>query len=90
MFSGGCGGLFEGTPEEMLISFKKFFDLPDDTIVYCAHEYTLSNLDFALSLEPNNQYLISRKKQCEFFIKIGKPTIPSTILMEKQTVTMKD
>ena len=85
MFSAGCGGLFEGTPEEMLVSFKKFYDLPEDTIVYCAHEYTLSNLEFALWLEPNNENLKSRKKQCEFFTSLKKPTIPSTILIEKQT-----
>jgi hydroxyacylglutathione hydrolase len=54
MFSGGCGRLFEGTPEQMYQSFKKIAALPDDTLVCCAHEYTLANMKFALSILPQD------------------------------------
>ena len=59
LFSGGCGRLFEGTPNQMFESLKKFSDLPDETKVFCAHEYTLSNLKFALEVEPNNNDLLN-------------------------------
>lgn len=58
LFGAGCGRLFEGMPVQMFDSLKKLASLPGDTLVFCAHEYTLHNINFALSLEPNNQALI--------------------------------
>lgn len=84
MFSGGCGGIFEGTPDHMFISFEKFFKLPDLTEVFTAHEYTVGNLKFASYLEPENefikQYMISIMEK----IKNGEPSVPSTIEIEKK------
>jgi hydroxyacylglutathione hydrolase len=57
LFAGGCGRIFEGTPAQMADSLGKLAALPDDTLVYCAHEYTLSNLRFAQAVEPGNQAL---------------------------------
>jgi hydroxyacylglutathione hydrolase len=54
LFSAGCGRLFEGTPEQMVASLAKLAQLPDETLVYCGHEYTVSNLKFALAVEPDN------------------------------------
>ena len=85
MFSAGCGGLFEGTAEDLFICFKIFSQMPDDIKVCCAHEYTRSNLEFAQSLEPENQRIAQRIKEVECLIYNGKPTIPSTILIEKET-----
>ena len=59
LFGAGCGRLFEGTPEDMLRSLKKLANLPENTMIYCTHEYTEKNIAFALSLEPNNKQLIS-------------------------------
>ena len=84
LFSGGCGRLFEGTPEQMLNSLTKLATLPDDTQVYCTHEYTQANLGFALTVEPNNQDLIHYANQVEELRSKDQPTIPSTILLEKQ------
>jgi hydroxyacylglutathione hydrolase len=85
MFSGGCGGMFEGTPEEMFHSFQKFQKLPNDTKVCCAHEYTASNMQFALTLEPDNKNLQRRMEQVRFFLNHNNPTVPSTILIERET-----
>ena len=54
LFSAGCGRLFEGTPEQMVASLAKLAPLPDETLVYCGHEYTVSNLMFGLAVEPDN------------------------------------
>lgn len=85
MFVMGCGRLFEGTPEMMLASLRKIAALPDDTKVYCGHEYTQSNVRFALSLEPGNAALQERAKAVEALRAAGKPTVPSTIRQEKAT-----
>lgn len=85
LFSLGCGRLFEGTPEQMLHSLTKLAQLPGDTHVYCAHEYTQSNAEFALTLEPNNLALQQRYAQIRELRKNGQPTIPSTIALECQT-----
>ncbi len=85
MFSAGCGGLFEGTKQEMFKSFQKFSQLPNDIKVCCAHEYTRDNLEFARLLEPNNINIQNRIKQVEFFILHKNPTIPSSILIERET-----
>ncbi|MBI3285278.1 MAG: hydroxyacylglutathione hydrolase [Burkholderiales bacterium] len=85
LFAGGCGRLFEGTPAQMLNSLDKLAALPDDTAVYCAHEYTLSNLRFALEVEPGNQVLLERIKTEQAKRARGIATVPSRIGMEKQT-----
>jgi hydroxyacylglutathione hydrolase len=85
LFSMGCGRLFEGTPEQMWTSLQKLLAWPDDTLVYCSHEYTQSNAAFALSVEPNNAQLVERAKQVDELRKQNKPTIPSTIGLERAT-----
>lgn len=85
LFAGGCGRLFEGTPAQMLSSLDKLAALPEDTSVYCAHEYTMSNLRFAKEIEPNNQALLERIKREQGKRERGVPTVPSSIGLEKQT-----
>ncbi|KAL3334642.1 hypothetical protein AABB24_031060 [Solanum stoloniferum] len=83
LFSLSCGKLFEGTPEQMLSSLGKITSLPDDTNVYCGHEYTLSNSKFALSIEPGNEELQSYAAHVANLRKKGLPTIPTTLKTEK-------
>ncbi len=85
LFTAGCGRLFEGTPEQMHASLKKLMALPDNTKVYCGHEYTESNLRFAMSLEPRNPKLASRFERVQGLRSRGAPTVPSTLEEEKQT-----
>lgn len=85
LFALGCGRLFEGTPAQMWTSLQKLRNLPDDTAVYCAHEYTQSNARFALSVEPQNERLQTRSKEIDRLRAAGKPTVPSTIGLEKAT-----
>lgn len=85
LFALGCGRLFEGTPQQMWTSLQKLRNLPDDTVVYCAHEYTQANARFALSVEPQNDQLQSRSKEIDTLRAAGKPTVPSTIGLEKAT-----
>jgi len=82
LFSGGCGRIFEGTPEQMHHSLQAFAKLPHDTQVYCAHEYTLSNLKFALAVDTENESLAAHNKHCIAQRKLGKPTLPSSIGQE--------
>lgn len=82
LFSGGCGRLFEGTAVQMFNSLNKFCNLPKNCEIYCAHEYTLSNLDFAVSLMPDNQALQSYQSECEAKRKNKQITLPSTIELE--------
>jgi hydroxyacylglutathione hydrolase len=84
LFSGGCGRLFEGTPEQMLASLEKLSSLPGSTRVCCTHEYTLSNLRFARAVEPNNADLIHYIERCEALRARSQPTLPSTIEQEKR------
>ena len=85
IFAGGCGRMFEGTPEMFLQSLNKITQLPDDTVLYCSHEYTLANLAFAQAVEPNNsditQRLIRERHKREQQI----PTLPSSIGLELAT-----
>lgn len=83
LFVGGCGRLFEGTPTQMLESLDKFATLPDDTRVYCAHEYTLSNLRWARAVEPGNAELAAFEAKCIGTRDADQPTVPSTIATEK-------
>jgi len=82
LFSGGCGRLFEGTPAQMLASLDKLAALPASTVVCCAHEYTLSNLRFALAVEPGNADLATYQSRCERLRKDGLPTLPTSIAQE--------
>lgn len=85
LFTGGCGRLFEGTPEQMHASLTKLMRLPDDTKIYCGHEYTENNLRFAITLEPKNYKLISRFERVQALRARGVSTVPATIEEEKQT-----
>lgn len=85
LFGGGCGRLFEGTPAQMISSLGKLAALPDATLVYCAHEYTLSNLRFARAVDPENQALKDRVVAETDKREHKLPTIPSTIGLEKAT-----
>ncbi len=85
LFTNGCGRIFEGTAEEMLQSLKKLMALPDDTEIYCGHEYTLSNIAFALHVEPTNQILQKRFEAAKQLRSHHKPTVPSTLKLEKDT-----
>ncbi|HZW11571.1 MAG TPA: hydroxyacylglutathione hydrolase [Noviherbaspirillum sp.] len=85
LFAGGCGRLFEGTPEQMVASLTKLAALPDSTQIFCAHEYTLSNLRFAREVEPGNSDLTTRIQQEQIKRDQGLPTLPSTLGMEKAT-----
>lgn len=84
LFSGGCGRLFEGTPAQMLGSLDQLAALPGNTRVCCAHEYTLSNLQFARAVEPGNQDLIHYLGWCEVQRAQGRPTLPSNIAQERR------
>jgi hydroxyacylglutathione hydrolase len=85
LFSLGCGRLFEGTPAQMWSSLSKILRWPDDTRIYCAHEYTQSNARFALTVEPQNQALRARADAIAKLRAVGKPTVPSTLGEEKAT-----
>lgn len=85
LFAGGCGRLFEGSPEQMLNSLNLLQSLPSSTEVFCAHEYTASNLQFALKAEPNNATLRDRYTQVQAMRERGEVTLPSTIAEESAT-----
>ena len=85
LFAGGCGRLFEGTPEQMTESLARLARLPAETRVYCAHEYTVSNLRFALAVEPDNGALRARQQACIARRERDEPTVPSTIAEERAT-----
>ncbi len=82
LFSGGCGRLFEGTPAQMLDSLDKLAALPANTRVCCTHEYTLSNLRFALAVEPGNAELAAYNAECVKLREAGQPTLPTSIAQE--------
>lgn len=84
LFSGGCGRLFEGTAEQMLKSLGKLGALPADTRVCCTHEYTLSNLRFAMTVEPENTALRDYQDRCQQLRAQGQPTLPSSMALELQ------
>ena len=85
LFACGCGRLFEGTAEQMFASLKKLAALPDDTKVYCGHEYTLANIGFAKNVEPGNTALAERELRDRKLRDAGKPTLPSRLADEKAT-----
>jgi hydroxyacylglutathione hydrolase len=85
LFACGCGRLFEGTAQQMYASLQKLAALPDDTKVYCGHEYTLANIGFAKTVEPGNRALAEREARERKLRDAGKPTLPSTLRDEKAT-----
>lgn len=85
LFSMGCGRLFEGTAEQMWHSLQKLMRWPDKTLIYCAHEYTTANGQFALSIEPENSDLRKRLEQVHALRADDQPTIPTTMQLEKKT-----
>lgn len=85
LFAAGCGRIFEGTREQMFNSLQKIAALADDTQIYPAHEYTLHNLKFAHLIEPNNAAVKKRLVEVEALRKENKPTLPTTLALEKAT-----
>ncbi|WP_286238693.1 hydroxyacylglutathione hydrolase [Neptuniibacter halophilus] len=84
LFLAGCGRLFEGTAEQMLNAMNYFAGLPDDTEVYCTHEYSLANLAFAEAVEPGNHDIEAAIEQCTQLRHQDKPTLPSNLAQEKR------
>ncbi|MGK0674332.1 MAG: hydroxyacylglutathione hydrolase [Halothiobacillaceae bacterium] len=85
LFGAGCGRLFEGTPRQMQNTLEKIRALPDDTLIYCGHEYTEDNLRFAVLAEPGNQAIRDRIETTRAQRERGEPTVPSTLRLEKAT-----
>ena len=83
LFSGGCGRLFEGTPAQMHASLRALAALPPETQVYCAHEYTASNLRFALVVEPDNAALTAYAAEVSVLRAAGRATVPTTVARER-------
>lgn len=85
LFAGGCGRIFEGTPEQMWSSLQRLAALPHATRVYCAHEYTEANLRFAVAVEPDNPALKRRWSDVQALRAEDRPTVPSTLDLELRT-----
>lgn len=85
LFAGGCGRLFEGTAAQQLESLKKLAALPDETLVYCAHEYTRANLQFAIKVDPHNEALIERQRRVEQNLESHGISLPSNMREELRT-----
>lgn len=85
LFAMGCGRLFEGTPQQMYASLQRLAALPDQTKLYCAHEYTLANARFAVHAEPDNQAIAGRLDQVTKLRGAGKITLPTTVDEERET-----
>jgi hydroxyacylglutathione hydrolase len=85
LFAMGCGRLFEGTAAQMYANMQRLADLPPETSVYCAHEYTLSNARYARVAEPDNDAIASRLREVEKMRERGEATVPTTIALERAT-----
>ncbi|MCV6620305.1 MAG: hydroxyacylglutathione hydrolase [Cellvibrionaceae bacterium] len=85
LFAGGCGRMFEGNPEQMQQSLEKLASLSGQTLVYCAHEYTLGNLNFALAVEPGNSALAERMEDAKALREAQQATVPSIMSLERAT-----
>jgi len=85
LFACGCGRVFEGTPPQLHASLQKLAALPDDTLVYCGHEYTLANIRFARTVEPGNAALAVRERTDTTTREKNHSTLPTTIGLEKAT-----
>ncbi|MDI9277600.1 hydroxyacylglutathione hydrolase [Pantoea sp. EABMAA-21] len=83
MFSGGCGRLFEGTAEQMFDSFQKLNQLPADTLICCAHEYTLSNMKFAAAILPHDTKILARYQQIKDLRAENRITLPTKLALER-------
>jgi hydroxyacylglutathione hydrolase len=83
LFAGGCGRLFEGSPEQMHASLQRLSRLPDETVVYPAHEYTLSNYRFLAAEAPGDPAIARRLAEVTAVREAGRPTVPTTIAEEK-------
>ena len=85
LFSMGCGRMFEGTPPQMLASLDRLAALPGNTAVCCGHEYTFANATFALAVEPTNEALHRRHQEAQAMRHAGRPTLPTSIAVERDT-----
>lgn len=85
LFALGCGRMFEGEPKQFWTSLSKLAALPDDTTLYCAHEYTASNAKFALSVDPDNEALKNRVEEIKRLRAANRATVPMTLAEEKRT-----
>ena len=85
LFTLGCGRLFEGHGEMMWNSLSRLMALPDETIIYSSHEYSLANAAFAVSVDPDNALLLKRQEEIQALRDNNEPTVPSTLSLEKQT-----
>ncbi|MEX2524855.1 MAG: hydroxyacylglutathione hydrolase [Gammaproteobacteria bacterium] len=85
LFMSGCGRLFEGTAAQMHDSLEKVASLPDETQIYCAHEYTLANLRFAHAVEPENKAIEERTRASQALREQNRPTVPGSLAQEKAT-----
>ncbi|RUO28828.1 hydroxyacylglutathione hydrolase [Aliidiomarina sedimenti] len=84
LFSAGCGRMFEGEPNQFFSSLQRFRQLPEDTLVYCAHEYTAANLAFAKAVEPDNRMLDKHSQWVQKKRQQDMPTLPSTLALEAE------
>ncbi len=85
LFAGGCGRLFEGSPRQMLSSLQRLAALPPATLIYCAHEYTLANLQFAYAVEPGNPALADRIERTRQQRAAQQPSVPTSMALELAT-----
>ena len=85
LFAMGCGRVNEGSMEDMWVSVAKVASLPEDTVLYCGHEYTVANANFALTIEPGNEALQARAKEVAELRAAGKPTLPTRVDIERDT-----
>jgi hydroxyacylglutathione hydrolase len=85
LFAMGCGRLFEGTPQQMYRSLQRLAELPEDTRLYCAHEYTLANARFAAHAEPGNKAIAERFAHVQALRDMGRITVPTTVAQERET-----
>jgi len=85
LFTAGCGRLFEGTPEQLLNSLSKLKALPETTEIYCGHEYTLNNLEFAITVEPYNEFIQQRLESVRQLRQKDRATVPAPLSIELKT-----
>lgn len=85
LFTAGCGRLFEGTAAQMYQSLRRLGELPEETLLYCGHEYTLANLRFAIAVEPTNSAAAARLRETEDRYRDGQPGVPASLAIEKQS-----
>jgi hydroxyacylglutathione hydrolase len=85
LFGAGCGRVFDGTLQQLHHSLQRLAELPDDTLIYCSHEYTEANLEFARECEPDNSHIAQRITDTRALRATGQPSLPSTLALEKAT-----